>query len=999
MTTKKGAKKKSTSFKKNEITQMEQENISPEESNLIEDSFNLIKNLNVQVSNVESAKKKLESDVSKLSDKLNKHEEKTHHNKLLVALKEEIVKDFAPLLNKLDFKGLKVDVSKEITNLLDVELNKLRAEFETSSSKVKKDFSKMLSDLELRVVDSLRENTKLKKELKDFDGKEVITLISNLEKKFETTIKSFKVKSQTLDQKDIDEINKLKKDLTKQSLEFKKSLKEFDKIKKLANERISDEEINFTSYESKLKALEKEFSSIKSLLERFENDLYSDSSLVKVKVLEDKLFDFEKILMEFRNYTETQIKGFTVQLEGISNIEESFNESFRRDEEFKKLLNEDFLELKKEVETLNSKKDSMLSKEYLKVEESLSKTSQVLIEFEKLKDVYNEIISEKFNSIISDVESFENRIENLEKVRENTLRKEFSSILKSESKTFSESLTDEIRAEMFRVKDEIEHKSESFLNQSEDFKKDLLKFKDESQSLFKKYLEELTQELDLIKNSKTQSDEKNLIQIKEIESRFDQVKEAQKGVENFIHLKYNDLVKAFESLALDSEKQLSSLKTDLTFENKNILDSLSNKIKEDFSKEVLKLNEVITNNNTLVKESQRDLAENIELKFLSVKDQFSKEFKDKISNFEGELIKKESEFVNKLIVIEDEKNQMIQELSEFKVEVSNLTKNYSQSLDLELAKLQEKEDGFESKKKDFLTQIDDVIHVRRVQIEEDYEHLKKKLENFVEDSRSYFLEQDNNFRTTFGEKVKNLQDHFDSNFNRIEKKFIEKNVLKIKDGLKEDFEKLRLFEETLTSRVEEIKKREELFEQKELDFFESLHSEQDVLKEKNEERLMVLEKQFNKRFLDFDSKFSDFKSIVVDEVEDLMKEVNTLVKSKFDKLDSYETKLKVLISESERRVHQFSDIQGIVEREVKDVRDEVNDLRVKVDLQDPDVQIGNLSSLVSSMADYENHLIGLVDSLRNRGVNENQILDILISKGHPRVYASMILKSDISNKN
>jgi hypothetical protein len=227
MVTKKGAKSKIV-----KKTASSQETISAEEQSLIEESFNLIKNLNTQVTHVEKAKNKLEGDVAKLAKKVTSHDSEKHYNTLFSSIKEEIVKEFAPLLKKLDMKGVKIDVFDEISKLVDLEINKIRAEFDVHSKKSKKDIQKVLSDLELRIVDSLNQNSKIKSELKDFDGKSIMKLISNLEKKLENSLSKIQLKYDSNISTSIKEVNALKIKLEKQSKGFTKSLKDFDVIKK-----------------------------------------------------------------------------------------------------------------------------------------------------------------------------------------------------------------------------------------------------------------------------------------------------------------------------------------------------------------------------------------------------------------------------------------------------------------------------------------------------------------------------------------------------------------------------------------------------------------------------------------------------------------------------------------------------------------------------------------------------------------------------------------------
>jgi hypothetical protein len=986
MVTKKGANTKIS-----KKTASSKEKISVEEQSLIEESFNLIKNLNSQVTHVEMAKNKLEGDVAKLAKKVTSHDSEKHYNNLFSSIKEEVVKEFAPLLKKLDMKGVKIDVFDEISKLLDLEINKIRAEFDVHSKKSKKDIQKVLSDLELRLVDSLNQSSKLKSEFKDFDGKGIMKLISNLEKKLEKSLSKVQLKYDSDISTSIHEVNALKVKLEKQSKGFSKSLKDFDIIKKEILSKVTEEELDFSVFDSKVISLEKELASLKSLVGRFENDLYSDSAQKNVSALKKKVTLMQKSFLELQQFTSIQVDSLTTQLEGMSSIEESVNESLRKSTKEQQKLSKSVLKLSDDFKELKKTNSDGVTHESKKITLAVKKSTELLEEFNILKESYDKILTEKLVEFSKHGIQFEKRVEKLEKVNEKEMRKEFASILKNEVKSFEDEIHAEMKNDVFKLKELIDDKLELAHNDALKFKEELSNFKSDSQTLFKNYLNELHSEFEGLRHISSTQDTKQAEFAQSFEVKLDQIELAQEGVQKYITSKYNEIVDAFEKLSLLSEKELKVQKEELSSETKLLVQDIKKEVKENFSSEILKLQEFMTHTSTSLKEYKRDLSEGIESKFLTSQEMFEKDFKDYLSSFEGELKQKESEFATKLIAIEDDKNSMISDLHEFKHEIANLTKEYSGSLDNELDKLKKEDDAFEDKKKEFLSHVDDVLHVRRVQLEEDFELYKGKLSGFTQDIRQYFTEQDNSFRTSFGEKTNQLHDYLEKSIQRLDKKFVERNVSKIKLDLQDDFNKLHLIGEQLESKQLEITKKQEFGEQKELDFFENLHSEQLVLQEKTETRVMTLEKQFNKRFLDFDSQFSNFKSIVVDEVEDLMKEVHTLVNSKFDALDNYETKLKVLVSEGERKMHELHDVQGIVDREVRDIRDEISDIRVKMDVADPEFDVHSLSSLVSTMSEYEKHLTGLVETLKGKGVSDTHILDLLASKGHPRVYAKMIL--------
>ena len=171
-----------------------------------------------------------------------------------------------------------------------------------------------------------------------------------------------------------------------------------------------------------------------------------------------------------------------------------------------------------------------------------------------------------------------------------------------------------------------------------------------------------------------------------------------------------------------------------------------------------------------------------------------------------------------------------------------------------------------------------------------------------------------------------------------------------------------------------------------------LEAEQVDLKEKVEERLVGLEQQLNKRFLEIDGQFTTFKGVVVDEVEALMGDLDNYVKEKSDKIESNVTKLNFVIGEANKRLADLGKVDELVENQVRDIRDEVNDMRVKLEITGPGSAMHSMNQLVESMSEYEDQLIALVSSLKSRNIDDQSIKEALLKKGHPRMYVSMILE-------
>jgi hypothetical protein len=161
------------------------------------------------------------------------------------------------------------------------------------------------------------------------------------------------------------------------------------------------------------------------------------------------------------------------------------------------------------------------------------------------------------------------------------------------------------------------------------------------------------------------------------------------------------------------------------------------------------------------------------------------------------------------------------------------------------------------------------------------------------------------------------------------------------------------------------------------------------LRESSEERVIKLEQAMNMRMLGIDEEFTNFKGIVVDEVEDLMNELKTLMTQKVNQVDTHINKINFAGSEVVKRVRDFDVMKNSLEKEITYVRDDINDLRVKQSvLPSP---TANSTDLVSNMNDYEQKLVHLVKSLKERGISNKAILETLSQKGHPIYYVKMMI--------
>lgn len=911
-----------------DVSKVMNEDISPEEQEIIEKSFDVVKKLNKQVGNVEASKKRLEKQVEHLSKRVENQEDvPLHHNRILLKIKEEIIKEFTPLLNKIDIKGLKVDVFKEIEELIEVELDKIRSEFQGVEKKTKRTFTQALSDLEVRLIDSLKEQANLKQQLSRFESTHAPEILEDLEEKIENAIEGAK---KTLRQDHI----KQKKELEQVQLvvagheeEIKSALKDFKRNKTLLEKSLKETQKDSGQLESKVLAVEKELSSLQSLVEKYEEDLYS-------KEKQEEL-DIQKV-----------------------------------------------------------------------VKDRLSKTEKLLKEFSKVKEAHEAFLAKKVNAIIDDVKSFEDRLKEIEK-KEGEKIKDYAQQITQRAVTKQEKEFDKfLKDSQKKFSKEISNLTKNSTNLEKSFKE----FKTESSGLLKNYISHVDKELSSIRKlaqseqvarEKFSKEEQETLKniVKQTDDKFQAMSKELKAFEDFIKKKESDFEQEQKQFLQGAKKEFEDFKKELSVENAEVLDSEMKKTKEDLSKEILKIQDFITRSSTDMKEATRDIKEDLENKFYQIKLTYDETIDKHISQIENEFAQKETSFVQKISTLEQEKDYVFGQVDNFKTEVAALTKEFSTTIDDELKTLKKEHIDFEKHKQEFIDKIDNLTHTRKVQLHEDYDTYKEQLELMLSSYKKTLLSQEDTFRQVFSEKINSLWEYMNQKLNTIEKKFVEKNVGEVKKLFATQKQELQDYEKTLDQKSKDLDNKLETSEKRELDFFEDLHLEQTELQEKVEERLISLEQQINKRFLDLDEDFSHVKGVVLDEVEGLMRDITKGFDNKIASMNTYETKLKFALTEAMKKLQELSNVNEFVESQVRDVRDEVNDLRVKVDVLDPHSTFGSIHSLVATMADYESHLQGLMSSLKAKGVSDEHVLDLLVSKGHPRVYASILLKEQKKTMN
>lgn len=842
--------------------------ISKNDEKLLNQTIEIVQNLNSEISKVQKAKEKLQQDVDKLGKKVNT---KPKNSKL----KQELIKEFTPIFEKLNPQAIKSELNEEINSIFEVELEKVKSQIKSKTSKTSRDVNKKVNEIEGKLLETLKSNNKLKSELKKLSKDKIDEeIFVEIEKKIIDQLKQSMTKVSISETKTKEELNNLKSETSSIKQAYEKLQSE---LKTLSKDKAGD----FSVIESKLNNLEKENHGLRSLIEKYEDKLYSREK--------EEVFEVEN-----------KVKGILEQAQ--SNL----------------------VKIKKEEES------------------------------------HAQFLVDKVNEIVENVNSFEKELQKQETKAISQIKKEVSTSFKETRKKVLEDL-----------------KSKDL-----DYKKDLNDFKTQSALHIKNLITELNSEFKHLK--------------KTIEF-FDKDKgstiEFQKKEHELIKKSLNDQIQNFTKEVLQKEKELVTL----IHNNKSALEEkveeksieYQKEIKEDFARKLVKDNEFLTKIKTDFKEYKRELNENLENRFVNSKTQYDNKFKSHLENFEKELKSKEKDFLNKLSVVETERVQVLEDMNRFKEDMSVLTKEYVQKLDDELKNIKSSEANFEKSKTAFIGHIDELTQEKKAELKDTTNELKTKITTVLEEQKETFNRHENTFREVFNQKVTSLHDYSKNRLDKIEKKFVEKNLKYVTKELDSHIEPIKLLEDSINAKAELIEKNIELVNQKEEAIAADMLSHEHNLKEKVEERLTNSEKHLNKRFLEIDTQFGEFKSIVIDEVEDLIKEVDTLVNNKVEEVSVSLNKLNFANSEISKKINQFDELKNKIEFSFQEVRDELNDLRVKAEISSP--KTVDMNTLVQSMSDYEEGLINLVTSLKNRGINNSEIQKALLQKGHPRLYIKMVL--------
>jgi len=910
-----------------------------------------------------------------------------------------------------------------------------------------------ISEINLKIDSIKSENNKLKEELKSYDTiinshntelknsikiieiekkaqkdllikkyDELVEQVKNIEENFSfDTKKEIVLYKEKLEEKVLSVIELLKKDLGKFKNEnkgiFEKELKNITKFKsnsileyqsKFSNIILKNEDI----LNSKLKEIDSEFLSINNNFKNMKESLLNnikdyiselDSELLIVKTTQNKTLNKNNSLNEkiklFENKFELYLKSIGKEkrierdfiAEKINDLTEKFNEI---------VVNNDKLtsSLKKELKSsFNKEVEGLLEKEkdFEKEKNNLVSNVKELVstQISNFEDKFKLIVKKVDKNLEDNQYYINDKVKSLEG-KFNNLENSYNSTISNVEKNLKENLLNLFDKEIKSISKKEENNQENF----SDLKKELL-------NKVKGYISELDSQLNIIKNKEDSfSKDKSIFinnlkklvteEILRLENKLDlfsdEFSKEKLKERDFIIEKINNLVDKFNSLSKENSNSISSAIVTLNKKIENKIEKNLEIISKSNAKLVLDNSQFQIRISTEIKEEKQKLAEDIDEKFVTTKNQFDQNYNEKLAVFGSNIKEIENLFNEKLSSYENQKEQTLNDLKNFKSELKNSDNKYKLKLESELDNIKSEGKIFEEKKEEFVNKINQLSKEKRLELNDYVNNLTIELKTILEEEKQAFEIQENSFKDTFTKKVSLLNDTIIKRLDSIDKEILNKNKKELNNILEEEKQAFDLVNNQLKSKSDEIEKSLLGLENKENDLFENILAQEKKSSEKVEERLMGLEKQLNKRFLDLDLKFSEFKGVVVDEVEDLINEVNTIIKTKVSELDKNLTKISFINNEAQNRINGINKFEKAITNEILNLRNELNDVRVKTDILTPEPH--SLNDHIEYMKTYENQLISLIGSLKEKGITEDTIKQALISKGHPRFYVSAILR-------
>ncbi len=340
----------------------------------------------------------------------------------------------------------------------------------------------------------------------------------------------------------------------------------------------------------------------------------------------------------------------------------------------------------------------------------------------------------------------------------------------------------------------------------------------------------------------------------------------------------------------------------------------------------------------------------------------------------------------------------LQDISKEKEKIQELFTKKSQKIDAEMAFMKEKQtqsfmkeiEEISNQRKKAQAELEQIVSSGRTTLLGELQALSVEREKLVDQQHKDKLVQDKHIGESLT-KVNQLVLEVERRLGEIQvaqKEIVMEELLNLgKEREKSEHALLKREKEA----DQKLREKVSHFEDTGKQVLEKVKDQVQTERSRVEERIMGLEKQLNKRFLEMETQVTQFKGLVLDEVESLVKDVEEAVQKKFSELDTHKHAFETAEMSALKSIDDMKKNHAFLEGEYRMVRDDVNDLRIKYQITDAGPNLLDVEELVHHMNSYEEQLVNLVESLKNKGATDKQVFHALISKGHPRVYVQMVL--------
>lgn len=392
-----------------------------EEQVVVKEGFQLIRQINDQLDKVAAAKDTLQSDIKRLEKRVAEKESAglSMKESLFVQFKNEILKDIEPLLQSLNLSAVREEVLKEVSKYFEKEVNKVYSEVSEQGVEARKILKEKIAELEARIVDILKTQKNQKATLENFSEKMFDDALANIMNVMEEKLSVFSSKLISSTAEFQTQQGKLELVIDELKTAKEKSEKELQVLKEQTKKLFGDDATTLSSLEGKVNGLEQSFSSLSSLLERYEHDLYDGWKAHAKDILSQVEGSFAKNDTATKEQMET-LKSDTMELVGeyLKGLDKKIEEI----EGFSQLAKNHYLDIDKkvlEVENVMKTNAVELQKEDLALKHYLAE------KYNEIVDVFADLslkVQEDVKHTRDEVEAMYSQIENsFEKVIEEKL--------------------------------------------------------------------------------------------------------------------------------------------------------------------------------------------------------------------------------------------------------------------------------------------------------------------------------------------------------------------------------------------------------------------------------------------------------------------------------------------------------------------------------------------------------------------------------------------------